>query len=209
MGHIAGSEIFRGSVWIRPTGPALDEIQRVGRRLQDEVGGPGIWPHLSIIGGIEMTRLDAERRLKQLAASFLPFVVKLGQLDGYNDYYRALFAQVDATPELLAIHRRAKELFEQQSRDPYEPHVSLVYGDIDAATKKRLVTELGNVLDVSFQATSLHLVNAASGVPVEQWRSQMECELNYREIAEATQDRKEELRPRTPPQHGRNAPRQR
>jgi acyl CoA:acetate/3-ketoacid CoA transferase beta subunit len=87
--------------------------------------------------------------------------------------------------------------------------VSLLYGDIDAATKKRLVTELGNVLDVSFQATSLHLVNAASGVPVEQWRSQMECELNYREIAEATQERKEELRPRKPPQHGRNAPRQR
>jgi 2'-5' RNA ligase len=207
MGHIAGSEILRGAIWIRPTGPALDTIQHAIRRIQDQVGGPGAWPHVSVIGGVELPRLEAERRLKQLAAGFVPFTIRLGKLDWYNEYYRCFFARVAASEELLAVHRRALEIFEQPARDPYEPHVSLTYGVLNLEAKRKLAADLGNVMDVSFQATSIHLVNAASGVPVEEWRSLMECELNYREIAESS--RPNELRPRKPPQHSRNAPRAR
>jgi hypothetical protein len=201
MGHIAGSEILRGSLWIRPTGLAMDTLQHAVRRIQDKVGGPGAIPHVTLLVSIEMSRLDAERRLKELAASFLPFTIYTGKLDWSGEYYRSLFARVEASAELLAVRRRAQEIFNQNPRDPYEPHVSLYYGELDELTKRAIVEDFGGTLDVEFEAQSVHLTTATRGVPVEEWRSVLEVDFNYREIAEGRA-----RPPRKPPQHARNMP---
>ena len=186
MGHIAGSESFRGSIWIRPSGLALETLQDAIRRIQRANVGPDPWPHVTLIGGIQMSRAEAERRLRRLAAGFLPFNVKLGRLDGHPDYFRSFFAHVEPSDELLALHRRAMEVFDLPVRDPYEPHVSLLYGEIDEATRRMLAAELGGALDVTFRASSIHLVDATRSKPVEQWRPLLECPLTYRETAEGS-----------------------
>jgi hypothetical protein len=178
MGQIAGSEIFRGSLWIRPQGVALEQIQHAMQRARDRCGGPAAHAHVSILGGIELPADDARRRLERLADGFLPFNVRLGRLDWYDEYYRSFFARVDASPELLSLYRRAQEVFDIHPRDAYEPHVSLIYGDVRADRKKDLAIDLGGMLDVSFQANALCLVDATGEVPIEQWHTVFQARFN-------------------------------
>jgi hypothetical protein len=60
---------------------------------------------------------------------------------------------------------------------PYEPHLSLLYGKLDAATKKRLAGEAGGKLDIAFEVNTVHLVNATQSVPVSEWHTLAEHEL--------------------------------
>ena len=174
MGQIAGS-VFRGSLWVRPQGAALGEIQRVMQRARDRLGGPAFEPHVSILGGIELPEDEAGRRLERLADGFLPFAIRLGRFDWYDEYFRCFFARVETSSELLALHRRAQDVFEQRQREAYEPHLSLVYGDARVDRKKDLALDLRGSLEVSFEASSLCLVNATRDVPVEQWQTAIEA----------------------------------
>src|SRR5688500_923979 len=112
MAHIDTSEVIRASVWIRPTGEALDRIREVTRRLSVRDRGPEVEPHLTLLSGIETTRVDAGLKLKRLASRLSPFTVRMGKIDWRADYYRCLYVTVQRTSELVAAQRAAHEAFE-------------------------------------------------------------------------------------------------
>ena len=171
MSHIDTSPAFLGSVWIRPNAQALDRIQDAIRSVHRHAGGPPVRPHVSLLGGIETTLANAELKLKKLAARLQPFEIRLGRIAWYPEYYRSFFVSVEPSEPLLAAQAAAHETFERMPPDPFEPHVSLVYGDFDESLKKRWAAELGGRLDVAFTARAVDLVNACESVPVPEWKS--------------------------------------
>jgi hypothetical protein len=170
MSHIDDSPVIRASVWICPTGEALDSIQHVIHRVHRRGAGPHLRPHVTLLSGIERTLASAEVCLKHLAARIKPFVVELGRIESREDYFRSLYATVSLSPELAAAQREAHEVFEMNPPVPYEPHLSLLYGNIGADLQKTLAAEAGGSVDVSFTATALQLVNASASVPVTAWK---------------------------------------
>jgi 2'-5' RNA ligase len=177
MAHLDMSEIVRASVWIMPTGPALETIIKAARTVRQRAGGPDIHPHLTLLKGIETTRDSAGLKLKRLASRLKPFSVRLGRIAWQADYFRCLYATVALTPELAAAQKTAHEIFEMNPPEPFEPHVSLLYGSLDEADQKAFAEELGGSLNVSFEAVAIHLVNAAQSVPVSEWRTLAEHRL--------------------------------
>jgi 2'-5' RNA ligase len=177
MAHIDTSEIVRASVWIMPTGPALEAIVKAARTARQRAGGPDVHPHLTLLKGIETTRENAEWKLKRLASRLKPFTVRLGRIEGRQEYFRCLYATAAMTPELAAAQKAAHEVFEMSPPEPFEPHVSLLYGSLDEATQKALAEEAGGTLNVSFEAHAIHLVNAAQSVPITEWRTLAESGL--------------------------------
>lgn len=171
MAHIDTSEIVRASVWIMPTGPALETIVKAARTARERAGGPEVRPHLTLLKGIETTRDDAELKLKRLASRLQPFTIRLGRIAWKPEYFRALYAAAVSSPELSAAHRAAHEVFEMNPPEPFEPHVSLLYGSLDEAAQKALAEEAGGSLHLAFEAAAVHLVNAAQSVPVTEWRT--------------------------------------
>ena len=69
---------------------------------------------------------------------------------------------------------RARELAEKtflpyiENKGPFEPHLSLVYGDLDEAAKKDLAAGLDAVLATGFRAEALSLWD--TGGPPSKWR---------------------------------------
>lgn len=171
MVHRDTSDIIRAAVWIRPSGAAFEQIQAAVNEVHRRGGGPRIQPHVTLLSGIETTRADAEGKLKSLATRLHPFTVRLGKLDWRHEYYRCLFAAVELSEELAAAKRWAHQIFEMNPPEPFEPHLSLMYGDPHGSLKPELAAALGNRLDVTFTATALHLVNASPSVPVPEWRT--------------------------------------
>lgn len=177
MAHIDTSAIVRASVWIPPVGEALDRIQKIMRLVHKRGGGPAFRPHVTLLSGIETTQADAELKLKHLASRVAPMVISLGRIEWRRDYFRCLYAAVAPSDALNAAKRAAHEVFEMNPPTPFEPHLSLLYGDIDDALKAELAAGAGGSLDLSFTATTLQLVNASPGVPVTAWRALKEYPL--------------------------------
>ena len=175
---LRGTGDIRGALWLRPTGPILERLQETIRRLTARFGGVWPKPHVSILSGIELTREGADKRLAELAARLRPIPVRLGKLEGRSDHFRCFYATVELNPELEEAYRAAQEVFgTTHAPEPFEPHLSLLYGRLDAPTKARLAQELGGQLHLSFTAASIHLVNATSAVPVAHWHTLHECPL--------------------------------
>lgn len=179
MGHIDTSEIIRASVWIRPTGEALDRILKVTRRLSLRKEGPEVRPHLTLLSGIETTRLDAGLKLKRLAARITPFTVRLGKIDWKADYFRCLYVAAERSRDLVAAQRAAHEVFEMNPPAPFKPRICLFYGTLDDETERELAEATGGSLDVEFRVSAVQLVNAAPGIPVSEWRTLSEWKLAH------------------------------
>jgi len=174
-----------GSIWIRPTGNALDSIKHAVRIACENAGGPPVQPHVSLMGGIEITT-DIATKLKTLAARIRGFEIRLGKIQWRGEYYRSLFVSVELSDELMAAHLAAHEEFGRLPSAPFEPHVSLLYGDFDETFKKELAKQLGDRLDVRFTASALDLVNACEKVPIAQWETLHQAMLRSAPIKEKT-----------------------
>lgn len=175
MAH--GEHVIRGALWLRPTGPVLERLQELIRRLTMRFGGQWPKPHVSLLGGIELTREGAEARLNALAERLQPITLRLGKLAGRNEALRCFYAAVEPSPELMAAHQAACHIFEVTPAEPFEPHLSLLYGHIDAPSKQRLAEELGGRLSLAFVASSIELVNATDAIPVARWHTLHESPL--------------------------------
>lgn len=171
MAHIDTNEVIVGAVWIRPTGDALDRIAKAIRLVHARGGGPQVQPHVTLLSGMETTRESAETKLKRLALRMKPFTIRLGRIDWRDDYFRSLFATVEPSEELAKAQRDAYDVFEMKPAPRFEPHLSLLYGDIDETLKRELAAESGGSLNVAFDVTAVDLVNASRGVPVTAWRT--------------------------------------
>jgi len=174
MAHIDTSEVIVGAVWIRPTGDALDTIAKAIRLVHARGGGPQVPPHVTLLSGMETTRESAELKLKRLALRMKPFTIRLGRIDWRYEYFRSLFTIVEPSEELSKAQRDAYEVFEMKPAPPFEPHLSLLYGDIDEALKREVAAEAGGSLDVAFDVIAVDLVNASRSVPVTAWRTIVE-----------------------------------
>ncbi len=174
MAHIDTSGILRASVWIRPTGDALERIVRAIRIAHRSTNGPPVQPHVSLLGGIETTAADADLKLRHLAAGLRPFEIRLGDIDWRDEYYRCLFVSVEPSEELEHAHRLAHEMFEMMPPDPFEPHVSLAYGNLGESVKESIAGDLNGSIDVAFTAAAVALVNASESVPIPEWRTLVE-----------------------------------
>ncbi|HUR41609.1 MAG TPA: 2'-5' RNA ligase family protein [Verrucomicrobiae bacterium] len=168
---------IEGSLWLRPTGPVLERLQELIRRLTQRFGGAWPQPHVTLLSGIELSTGGGDVKLAELAARLQPVTVRLARLDGRHDPFRCFYALAEPTPELVEAHRAACEVFGLAPGQSWEPHLSLLYGHIDAPSKAWLAKELGGRLELSFTASSLHLVNAAVAVPVSRWHTLHECPL--------------------------------
>jgi 2'-5' RNA ligase len=171
MAHIDTSEIIRASVWLKPTGDAFERIQKALRSIHKHGGGPQVPAHVTLLNGVETTRASAELKLKHLAARVKPFRIKLGKIESRDEYFRALFAVVEVNGDLAAAQREAYDAFDMKPAPPYEPHLSLLYGKLDEAAKKKLAEDAGGKLDVAFEVRALYLVNSTQSVPVADWHT--------------------------------------
>lgn len=174
MSHIDTTEVIVGAVWIRPTGDALDRITKVVRLVHKRGGGPQVQPHVTLLSGMETTRASAEVKLKHLALRLKPFTIRLGKIAWRSDYFRCLYASAELDEGLAAAREIAYDAFEMKPAPPFEPHLSLLYGNIDDALKQELAAEAGGTLDVSFEAIAVHVINAYQGVPATAWRTILE-----------------------------------
>lgn len=149
--------IRKYSLWFMPAGATKQKFSQLIARLAEDYASPKFPPHITLLGSIEAGEEEMISHAQALASLIHPFLAKLIDITYTDYYYRALFARVEPSAELLAAYRRVLEIFPDIQKADYMPHLSLLYGDFFLETKKEMIEKIGASFLDEFEVDTLHL----------------------------------------------------
>lgn len=152
------------SLWLMPSGKVKDFLFDKIRKLSKEFFTPVFEPHVTLIGQINMLERDIIDKTAILAGSIHPFTVKLGSIDGHNEYFRCLFSKIEESAEIMQANQAARQVFNRQDDPSFMPHLSLLYGLISSDFKEEIVSEIEKGFSLAFEATAIHIVATIGAV---------------------------------------------
>lgn len=145
------------SLWLMPAGEVNAKIAALIKKLAIEHSAPLFEPHVTLLGEIMQSEDDVIRRSQHLVSGQKPFSIILQTIDYQDFYFRALFVKAEKTQPLLALHNRAKKIFEIQQTLPYMPHLSLLYGNFAQSVKDQTIRDIGKNQEMEFRVGVIHL----------------------------------------------------
>jgi 2'-5' RNA ligase len=155
------------SLWLMPEDEVYTKLISTIRQLSKPYGTPEFEPHVTVIGTMTGQQQDLTEKMTSLASEVKSFEVKLMDLDYLNEYFRCLFIRIEQSAAVMGANTKARTIFDQSRSADYMPHLSLMYGDIDTAVKKAVITTIGSDLRCTFPVNNIHLYST-SGAP-ERW----------------------------------------
>lgn len=163
---MSGSDSY--ALWLIPEGVAYDLTKGYIDKLSDIYHLPNFEPHITVLSDIRSPGIP---EICEFAGSLAPFRVHFDNKVEHPDaYFRSLHLTARETPELMALFAKARERFGSNGSS-YFPHLSLAYSGFNRQTKRKMVQELGDVPEISFEARQLVLFNASPERPVSSWEA--------------------------------------
>lgn len=155
------------SLWMMPPLAVRERLRALIEDLSRRAGTPPFEPHLTLCGVDNTAEGTAIARVQPLATRLAPLPIRLTEIGTTAEYYRCLFARAEPTPVLAAAYHEACHALSQAPGD-FMPHVSLVYGDLSATDKERLIAVVGRRVEASFTISRLALYDTVGSPP--EWR---------------------------------------
>jgi 2'-5' RNA ligase len=141
---VASGPVARGvSLWLLPATGIREGLAQAIDTLAARLGTPRFEPHLTLLGAIERPEADVLARVRDLAAICPPLELPVLGIDGLDDPFRCLFLRLAATPALQQLREAAEAALPGREGRPFDPHLSLVYGELSAAARSGLAHEIG------------------------------------------------------------------
>ena len=125
-------------------------------------------PHVTLLGHLEGSEGEHQRRVQVLARELRPFPIVLTDAAHADAYFQCLFLRVQESAAVTDAHARARRVFGGPDR-AYMPHLSLVYGVYPTDRKRAIIARLRPELRTSFDASTVDLIKAESEDPKD-WR---------------------------------------
>jgi 2'-5' RNA ligase len=112
---------------------------------------------------------EVVRRAEGVAAGIEgPIALSLQGPVGGDDPFRCLYLPVGPTFNLLTAQALARAAFGQDEEAPFAPHLSLVYGRMEASQRLALAHEIASELPGQARFDRLQVVRTTG--PVSEWR---------------------------------------
>ena len=155
--------------WLIPAEPAHSFFQRIINDLVRRYDAPVFEPHVTIHVGADRADAaknalgDAERECKLIA------LTPLG-IDQSDEFIKTLFVQFAISAELSKINGVIREETNDSSQYDLKPHLSLLYKNLAAATRR----ELAALIDVPLSEVTFDAIKAVRCVSPTQSRADVE-----------------------------------
>jgi 2'-5' RNA ligase len=157
--------------WLIPSEPAHSFFQRIINDLAHRYDAPVFEPHVTIHVGAD--RADAAKNALGDAARECKLIglTSLG-IDQSDEFIKTLFVQFATSAELQKINEIIRQASDDSSHYQLKPHLSLLYKNLAAATRRELAASINVPLfEVTFNAIkAVRCVSPAeSGADIEAW----------------------------------------
>jgi 2'-5' RNA ligase len=170
------------SLWLLPAGAGRRRLAALIARLARRCGTEPFDPHVTLLGGIALPRGRAIGMMTALAGGLRAFPVRLLEARHEAAFFRCLSLRADGPGLRKARAAAVRALDEAAERRPgmvrrnarrtagrFRPHLSLVYGLLPAADRRRLAQEIGRRFALTFMARRIALVR--TGGDPRTWRA--------------------------------------
>lgn len=149
-------------LWLLPEAASSARFDLIIKALAMRAATAAFDPHVTLLGSMRGEPSELLERTRTLAQRLAPFEIAVEHTDHGPHYFRCVYwaARLDA---ILASARTEAECEFRPARDeaPYAPHLSLVYGALDAATRHRLAVQADELRPTTFPVDRLRLVAGA------------------------------------------------
>lgn len=163
------------SLWLVPRGRLAERAREVISGLALTYGTPSFGPHVTLLGSIEGTSEAVVKTTSMLAQKLGPISVFLDRPGYLAQYFRCLYIGARPDEALMEAHKLSKEMFGMDGTPKFMPHMSLMYGDMEAQAKEEIISGLGRWDASGFTAGKIYLLRT-QGAP-SQWYGIGEFEL--------------------------------
>ena len=147
------------SLWLVPErdGPAFAALAELIRDLARQFDTPVFDPHVTLVGGLEGDEAALAAAAKDVAGIERP-QIELTEIVSRDSYFQRLVVAAAPTPPLLRAHALARAALGAETA-AYWPHLSLAYGELDAAQIRRLlvIATAAGPVGAHFPAAALEL----------------------------------------------------
>lgn len=132
------------SIWMIPPEPVAGMLKEKINSLALKYAGPLFEPHLTVLGNIERDLSDVEAITRRIAAQTIGMQLSLGPVSFSTTYFQSVFVRVNSSAPLMELNVALKDGFCRQN-DVFMPHISLLYGDHDMATREKIVSDMQKI----------------------------------------------------------------
>mmetsp|Transcript_33490 Transcript_33490/g.38137 ORF Transcript_33490/g.38137 Transcript_33490/m.38137 type:complete len:193 (+) Transcript_33490:45-623(+) len=125
------------SLWMCPIGAAGEAYTKIIQEAAEEYGTFDFKvPHVTLVAALLSD--NVVERARELATRMTPYEFESDGISGRDAYFQSVYSKMKLSPEAIRNNAIAQEFFEEECRTnpPYVPHLSLVYGDLDANQKE-------------------------------------------------------------------------
>lgn len=137
------------------------------RELSDRFGTPFFVPHLTLHGDTAQPLAELEGAVEAAARQVEPFSEPVSRVEGSEAFFRSFYARFAVCPPLATL----KRALNPEGLGSFMPHVSLLYGPVEAAAKAEAIGEIDKRLKgrpIRFDRVGV--VTSGQDVPIADWR---------------------------------------
>lgn len=136
------------SIWLQPPEPVFSELQKIIKDLARQYNAPVFEPHMTVLGGFEYDLEELVSKVKTVTSQIQDIELSLGPVSFSTTYYQSVFVRVNSSAVLMQLNLDVKKALGFEN-ELFMPHVSLLYGKHDMATREKIVYDL-NIKQTSF-----------------------------------------------------------
>ncbi|HEX4629828.1 MAG TPA: hypothetical protein VH188_02595 [Chthoniobacterales bacterium] len=165
--------------WLCPAEPERSQLARLIGDLAARFNAPVFEPHVTI----HTTSAERENPVSvfsKMVNGRRPYQLRVRGIDYSNEYTKTLFVQLAPDAELAQLSDDLRRASISPADYQLNPHVSLLYKDMDEETKRGLASSITlPFAEINFSSVKAMLVpaNIKSREDVEAWHVIAECSL--------------------------------
>src|SRR5579863_1031471 len=125
------------SLWLTPREPLRSLLRSTIRQLAARLDAVEFEPHVTVFSG-RSTDMEALAAARRIAAQFSPIDLNADSLDHSESYTKTLFVQFQESDPLREIFEVATTQYSRSSNYVLNPHLSLIYKKLSAASRRKL-----------------------------------------------------------------------
>ena len=136
--------------WLVPApGPERDRLARAVASLAAGYGGPVFAPHVTLAGVIPAVPDTVAGVLAEVTAGVAPFEVTLAAVGWEPVFFRSLYLRAEPSAPMAALREAARRALRLEPAP--DPHLSLLYADLDEERKPAIAASLELALPMTIR----------------------------------------------------------
>jgi 2'-5' RNA ligase len=155
------------SIWLMPANDDALLLASLVSGLSQRFGTSLFTPHLTIAGDTDRPVTTLAAAIREAAGRVTAFQEAVAAIETSEAFFRSFYARFAIAAPLATLKQR----LDGQSSEPFMPHVSLLYGPVEAGPKTAAATEVAaSLVGRPIRFDRLCVVTSGQDVPIDQWR---------------------------------------